>query len=526
MAVDEIKNRIKIYLLNDSNENQYLKEDTTVSFEEKNINNCILNCRIRNTFTPKWYKNFFELDDLNIKGDVLSCYFDKTVTYSDKSYKFVISFGGADTAFDLEKFVDNFGLKVAFNICDKFVSVQKNNISTTMSNNKEYATRKDSLSSFVVDKENDLLNKVTISPKADNGIAIGNVTGGVDLSLTTTYIYNNIEELLEKIIEKYLSEDYKKEYDFIDNIKSIENNKSLLESLKQKVIELITNKNFEKVWFGLPLIDEWHKIESFKVYLNSSYEKVYDDIYIKNICDDFSITDYKDLKRIKVYPQNADGSLTDYYRLSECLYGEIEINDKYYVVNGEKFYNINKDYTDRINRQYESIEIFSGLPERNETGCELKYNKSVEERMPEKYKSLDQEFYYFNKNKIELCDLIDVQNKTLIHVKKYGASSVLSHLFLQALNSAELIANKKEREKIISYYQEKYQIIIPDESAFNVVMAIITTADLQNGEYLKIPFFSKMSVVSVVNKLESFGFIPKIAFIHSTVDLTSNNANA
>ena len=146
--------------------------------------------------------------------------------------------------------------------------------------------------------------------------------------------------------------------------------------------------------------------------------------------------------------------------------------------------------------------------------------------MPEKYKSLDQEFYYFNKNKIELCDLIDVQNKTLIHVKKYGASSVLSHLFLQALNSAELIANKKEREKIISYYQEKYQIIIPDESAFNVVMAIITTADLQNGEYLKIPFFSKMSVVSVVNKLESFGFIPKIAFIHSTVDLTSNNANA
>lgn len=525
MAVDEIKNRIKIYLLNDFNENQYIKEGTTALFEEKIINNCILNCRIRNTVTPKWYKNFFELDDVNIKGEVLSCYFDKTVVYNGKAYKFVISFGGADSAFDLDKFVENFGLKVAFNICDKFVSVQKNNISTTMSNNKEYATRKDSFSSFVVDKENDLLNKVTISPKVDNGIAIGNVTGGIDLSLTTTHIYNNIDELLEKIIIKYLSEDYKIEYDFIDNIKSIENNKSLLEKLKLKVIDLIINKDFEKVWFGLPLIDEWDKIESFKVCLNSSYEKLYDDIYIKNICEDFSIIDYKDLKKIKVFPQNADGSLTYYYRLSECLYGEMEIDDKYYVVNGEKFYNINKDYTDRINRQYESIEIFSGLPERNETGSELKYNTSVEERIPERYKNLDQKLYHFNKNKIELCDLIDVQNKTLVHVKKYGASSVLSHLFLQALNSAELIANKKEREKIISYYQENYQIEIPDEVVFNIVMAIITTADLQEGEYLKIPFFSKMSIVSVVNKLESFGFMPKIAFVHSTVDLSSSNGN-
>ena len=523
MAVDEIKNRIKIYLLNDFNENQYIKEGTTAIFEEKIINNCTLNCRIRNTITPKWYKNFFELDDLNIKGEILSCYFDRTVVYNDKSYKFVISFGGADSAFDLEKFVENFGLKIAFNICDKFVSVQKNNISTTMSNNKEYATRKDSFSSFVVDKENDLLNKVTVSPKVDNGIAIGNVTGGIELSLTTTYMYNNIDELLVKIIEKYLSNDYKNGYDFIDNIKAIENNKSLLDELKQKVIELINNRNFEKVWFGLPLIDEWDKIESFMVYLNSSYKKEYDDIYIKNICEDFSITDYKDLKKIKVYPQNADGSFTDYYRLSECLYGEMEINDKYYVVNGEKFYNINKDYTDRINRQYESIEIFSGLPERNETGSELKYNISVEERMPDRYKNLDQKLYYFNRDKIELCDLIDVHNKTLVHVKKYGASSVLSHLFLQALNSAEMIANKKEREKIISYYQENYQIAIPDESVFNVVMAIITTVSLQDGEYLKIPFFSKMSVVSVVNKLESFGFKPKICFIHSSVALSNGN---
>ena len=98
------------------------------------------------------------------------------------------------------------------------------------------------------------------------------------------------------------------------------------------------------------------------------------------------------------------------------------------------------------------------LPERNEKGNELKYNTSVEERMPEKYKTMDQKIYYFNKNRIELCDLIDIQNKTLVHVKKYGASSVLSHLFLQALNSAELIANRKEREKIINYYQDNYQI--------------------------------------------------------------------
>lgn len=145
--------------------------------------------------------------------------------------------------------------------------------------------------------------------------------------------------------------------------------------------------------------------------------------------------------------------------------------------------------------------------------------------MPERYRNLDQKLYYFNKNTIELCDLLDIENKTLIHVKKYGASSVLSHLFLQALNSAELIANKKEREKIINFYQSKYQIVIPNESVYNIVMAIITTVDLQDGEYLQIPFFSKMSIVSVVNKLGSFGFTPKIAFVHSTAALSNSNNN-
>ncbi len=270
---DEIKNRIKIFLLKDWKDNQYIKAGTTVSFEEKLIDGCYIYYRIRKNSVPKWHKNFFEQDDITINGESLSCYFNKTIDYKGTSYKFVISFGGADTAFDLEKFVDNFGLKVAFNICDKFVSVQKNNISTTMSNNKEYATRKDSFSSFVVDKDNDLLNKVTVSPKSNNGIAIGNVTGGIDLSLTTTYIYSNIEELLTKVIEKYFSDEYKKEYEFIDNIKSIKTNKTLLKSLKKEVIKLITNKDFEKVWFGFPYIDKWEEIESFKVISNSSPEK-------------------------------------------------------------------------------------------------------------------------------------------------------------------------------------------------------------------------------------------------------------
>lgn len=515
----EITNKIKIFLLKDHNEDNYLKDVKTEFVKDKQLD-CQVNRRIKSYKVPKWYRDFFNTNDIDITGKLLECYFERKIIYENINYKFVISFGGADSSFDLSKFVDDFGLKVAFNICDKFVRIQKSHIATTMSVNKEYATKKDSFSSFVIDETNDLLTKVTIFPRQDNDITLGNLTGGVELSFSTNYKYNNIDELLKKIIKNYLSDYYKKNYNFIDNIKAINNDKTLIESIHEKEIDLIKDKCFDKVWFGLPFIDDWDNIENFIVKYKDQ-ENVYDDILIENICNDFTILDYKDLNRIKVIPQYSNDVEADYIKLSDCIYGEIEYNGVNYVINGGNIYRINKNYAQKINHKYDNIEIYSGLPDRIKNGPESDYNESVELNNSDKFINIDKILYSINKSKIEIADLFCKETNSFIHVKKYGGSSVLSHLFLQALNSTELLADSEEKEKVLQVLAEKGKIIEKDSEnkKYNVVMAIITQKRIEKNEHLNIPFFSKMSISMVVDKIKKLGFEARIAYIYSSVSL-------
>ena len=78
-------------MLIDPNEEQFIKEGTTVVFNEKIIGDCVLHYRIRTNSVPRWYKNFFNQEDIEINGEALSGYFDKTIVYKQKFYKFVIS---------------------------------------------------------------------------------------------------------------------------------------------------------------------------------------------------------------------------------------------------------------------------------------------------------------------------------------------------------------------------------------------------------------------------------------------------
>lgn len=52
-----------------------------------------------------------------------------------------------------------------------------------------------------------------------------------------------------------------------------------------------------------------------------------------------------------------------------------------------------------------------------------------------------------SQNNIEFCDIY-TSEKQMIHIKRYGGSSVLSHLFNQGLVSANLFITKQFESKI------------------------------------------------------------------------------
>jgi uncharacterized protein (TIGR04141 family) len=102
----------------------------------------------------------------------------------------------------------------------------------------------------------------------------------------------------------------------------------------------------------------------------------------------------------------------------------------------------------------------------------------------------------------------------MIHVKRYGGSGVLSHLFNQGLVSGELFQReiqyrKKFNEKLPSSLMIDSIERRPNRGEYTIVYAVIS----EQGEGLDIPFFSKISMKHAVNRLEAFGFNVRLAKI-------------
>jgi uncharacterized protein (TIGR04141 family) len=109
-------------------------------------------------------------------------------------------------------------------------------------------------------------------------------------------------------------------------------------------------------------------------------------------------------------------------------------------------------------------------------------------------------------SKIEFCDIL-TNDRKLIHVKKYGGSSVLSHLFMQGAVSGELlVADAEFRLKLNRALPRGHKLPEPrrrpNPADFEVVYAIISAS----RNPLNIPFFSKVSLRSARRRLMSYGY--------------------
>ena len=105
------------------------------------------------------------------------------------------------------------------------------------------------------------------------------------------------------------------------------------------------------------------------------------------------------------------------------------------------------------------------------------------------------------KSSIEVCDVLS--NNHLIHVKKNGGSSYLSHLFNQAAVSGEMLLDINFRKEV---NKKIWTLVFDDDfisNQYTVVLAIITkTVD----ERPKIPFFSKVSIQYAIDGLKRKGY--------------------
>lgn len=512
-------NKVSIYLIKsevgyDDVLKQYAYKKTIV--ETENSKTYYLASR---STSPKWLSTYFHQDKIEeIQTENAKVISLHKIKFDEEERIFAIPFGQGLYLLNEDVIEEQFGIKILLNSIDKdgFRQIHTTSYAKDHKTASEQMAKKMPISEFGFDLFNDLMRKATAKSNAEE--FYGNViTGGNLLSTNVPVDINNIEEFLKFCYKRYQEKKYREEFSWIDNIKEVKA-KEVKEKLRQEIVNKINNKDFDKVWLAVPENIDWELINGFKFTVKGD---LYDDIYIEEFLKRLpneTITSYEQLENRYVASYSNDGD--DYlnkWKISQCLVGEIELSGKAYCISNGKLYELNNDFSKEVIDNYEKIELYTVDFPMN-TGLEEKdYNILLQKSLPDSL-LMDRVLIKADApghSSIELCDVL-TSTKDLIHVKKNGSSSVLSHLFNQANVSADFLQDSKFRNtantKIYETYGQNYFVTDFKTEDYTIVLAIITNS---NVERPKIPFFSKVSIGHAMNLITRRGYKFKIKNIYN-----------
>jgi uncharacterized protein (TIGR04141 family) len=134
--------------------------------------------------------------------------------------------------------------------------------------------------------------------------------------------------------------------------------------------------------------------------------------------------------------------------------------------------------------------------------------------------------YGGGRSAVEFCDLF-TRNREFVHVKRYGGSAPLSHLFSQGEVSAELFAmEEKFRDKVRNALPASHKPLVPrgrpEPDDFEVVFGVVTPSP--KGIADSLPFFSRVNLRNRARALRARGF--KVSLVKISVKAKSARRKA
>lgn len=463
---------------------------------------------------PKWATFFEEFLDPSKLGRNSST--GAVLSVSCKQRTFLISFGQGWHNIDSATIETDFGLKTALNLLDptSIRSIDKSTLEAQPKQLREQSGRATEIQYFGIEVERDLLRAVTGKPSDQY---FGARISGLDsIHLSLDLDPEDLPELLQRLLSAYRSDTYKDgPFAWIDHIGLIRD-REIIADLDDTLISNINNHNFENIWLSVPEIIDWNRVMGFRYSMAKKAPRVYD-VRITDFLNTFTEGYIKkdDLTRRKIFCVDADDKPVLDRPAYNFLYAEIDINDEICLLNNGKWYRVARNYADSVNTTFNLIKQYNrALPEYNDES-EGKYNARVASDDPTEYTLLDKDLAYVPgaASGIEICDLYR-NVKEFIHVKRYGGSSVLSHLFNQGLVSGELFKMDQTYREIVytklpadrKFAHPKHA---PKLDEYSIIYAIIS----ESNQPLSIPFFSKISLKNCTTRLEAMGFTTMLAKI-------------
>jgi uncharacterized protein (TIGR04141 family) len=343
---------------------------------------------------------------------------------------------------------DRFGLRVALNCIGetKIKSIDKQSFDAIASHTLEQASQEANAGEFGFDIERDILRAVTGTPKHED---FGKrLTGMEALNAHVQIELNGLRELLERYHQKFFDTSYQNNFPWVDQIREV-TDKGLEGELNEVIVAMIRKRQFDRCWLAVPDIIDWSRVGGFRFSQATKKPELYD-IHLKDFVDNLRIPSdlsVLGLKSGRVYCMGGNDDVIRKWSVFGCLYCELDHNGEAYVLNAGKWYILQKDFVKQVDESFEQVPKYSGSFLDYDDKSEGDYNKRLVESNEIQYCLMDRNLTYLG-GAVEFCDVFTKANE-LVHVKRYGGSATLIHLFYQGVVSAELFKMEKEYRKLV-----------------------------------------------------------------------------
>lgn len=279
------------------------------------------------------------------------------------------------------------------------------------------------------------------------------------------------------------------------------------------LIEKLQNDNEQQIWLAVPDILNWDDICELKYENGESHEDILVDAFRQEVLHGREIS-IAFLKNHNVFAYDANGDVRYKWPYYKCLYSEIEHDNKLYMLNAGNWYQVDNDYKTHIESTYNNAPLSNlSLIDYNHDN-EGAYNIALAASNPS-FCLMDKKLIPSGVpgNEIEFCDVYDNSGK-LIHIKKYGGSQAIGHLFNQGLVSAQMLFDKTFRNEVNNRLLEGWKIPLNviDTANFEIVYGIISK---KNDERPHIPFFSMVVFHNIYNTLTGVGYTVSLKSIYN-----------
>jgi len=427
------------------------------------------------------------------------------LTFQTGGRWFALSFGHGRHMLAPGSCEEDFGLRVCLNGADKLRSVDRRTFEAGVRQGREQTGRDSDMSAFGLNIEHDMLRAVTGTP--NRKLKLGTRISGMDsLSITIPVTLKRLPALARQLLGLFKQTDYKRAYPWIDHIREVRDT-TITDQLDERLAELVARQS-DQVWMAVPEVVDWQSIEFFGHSIAKGSRR-FPDLHINELRTHVLATDtinVSSIRRARVFQFGPNEQLTGRrWTAFDCLYCELPLHGALYILSGGKWYRVDKTYAEEVTKTVGSLKPTSiTLPKARIGEDEGAYNARAATAMSN-VQLLDKKLVKLKTHvgQIEICDLLHNTQRIFVHVKRWGASSVLSHLFAQGFVSGDLFLHSEEfRVEARKRIGGTWVPSTPIAKDYEIAFALIS----QSRRPLSLPVFSQVNLSACVAKLKGRGY--------------------